>query len=884
VKLRSASLGALLAATAAALALPLRGARAEGDGRTIAVVLDRSASLNYADATGTGRAALAFALAFAARPVDRLLVAAPALDPPVGGDATDLEALAGALRTILKPPRQAGGVELDPVFAQAIERAGEQGILVAYSDDELDVIDQDGKAPDAALAAARQKNPRPDRAAVNEAARAALVESLAGAKLSGRLFALKALLPREARAVPFLEALGARTVELDVTAPLEAARALAALLGRDDLATPRTIAKGETAARIEVTRGTRVAVAAAEGISVRADHALALDPEKRFWLVDADGPFELEGATGKGVAWLAGTRVPLGLDVHGWKLPSGSVVVSARHADPTLPLELRAAIGGGEGAVLGLRAKGLYEGRLEGNQVPKDAATIRVEPTLGGLTLPAVEAPLEHPLVRIEASPESALVAGAPVELFARPVKPLPESLLGTKIAVELAAGDARARAELARSGDGFSGRLAFPTPGKFTLASAAAGDLELELAGGAFEIAPPPTLTAHLAGTGGPLLLENGKATAQLLVSIAPPPQAPAPLGVALEGVAGLSAELSAGATAEGSPAPVLVIVSGTLEKAADGTLALEARLPKGVVARARVPVELNPPLAWKKFVALGLGIVAVLWAAIAIQRRRALERLLGKRQLRGLGPSGKITPERYLLREYLVSRRAALISAGRTSVRIELEKDGRVTALAPEGVELLKLEKGSRRCAEVALVHGTAFAALRDPSIRRFVFLDGEPTAEELQQRFVPDARSFTEEEQEAQSDLFVLLEEDENLSAESGRLLGGKSARIGASARLGKGESARLGDSERLAVDPAQLQGDSARLVPGDSARIPEAVPKGSASDEPIVIADSAEGKILADGEVVILDPGSSDEVGTDEEIDPVSSEDMAEEQES
>ena len=97
----------------------------------------------------------------------------------------------------------------------------------------------------------------------------------------------------------------------------------------------------------------------------------------------------------------------------------------------------------------------------------------------------------------------------------------------------------------------------------------------------------------------------------------------------------------------------------------------------------------------------------------------------------------------------------------------------------------------------------------------------------------------------------------------------MLGGKSARIGASARVKPGGSARLGDSERLAVDPSQIRGESARMSPGDSARMPEdVVGSGSAADEPIVIADSAEGKVFRDGEVVpILDPGSSDETMRD-----------------
>ena len=63
----------LALATVLALVLGARGAaRADEGPRTFAVVVDRSASLQYADPRGEARAALAFAMAFAARPTDSI--------------------------------------------------------------------------------------------------------------------------------------------------------------------------------------------------------------------------------------------------------------------------------------------------------------------------------------------------------------------------------------------------------------------------------------------------------------------------------------------------------------------------------------------------------------------------------------------------------------------------------------------------------------------------------------------------------------------------------------------------------------------------------------------------------------------------------------------
>lgn len=874
---RAASRALALAALSALgvwLGAGARPVRAEGEGRTLAVVVDRAASLRYADPDGNARAALAFGLALAAGPQDQIVVTAPALDPPVGGAANDLAGLAGALRTIVRPPAEAGGADLVPVFAQALERADPRGALVVYTADELDVVDAEGHAPAAALDAARQKAPRPDRTAVNEAARDALREALAPLRDGKRLFGVRAPLPAEARTVPFLESVGARSVDLDPASPLAAARGLAALLGRSDL----PLAPGELAleggtGRLDVASGIRVALLARGPIAVRAASAIGLDPDRRWWLVDADGPFEVTGDAGEKVAWLAAPRTPLALDVHAWRLASGAVQVDVRpsEANGALALSARAGTSSQGGAAVELAknegAAGSFGGRLAAGPEAKSAS---VEAHLGSLVLPPVEAPIVRAALQLGPGGDSALVAGAPVQLVARSAVPLPAALLAPTLAVTLTAGGGDVTVELARAGDGYEGTARFPQAGKFRLASPAAGELALEISGGELAIAPAPTLLVKRLGEAGPVVVHDGRASLEVEVSLVPAPGSPAPLGASLAGLEGATAELSAGASAGSTPSRVTVFLGAKPEKPSPVAVELEARLPRGVVARAKVPVELRPPVAWTRWAALAVTVVALLWGVIAYQRKRALARLWGEKQLRGLGPSGKITPERYLLQQTLVSRRSAVVTVGRTSVVIDVAKDGAASAHAPEGVELLKLEKGSKRGGALDLVHGMAFAALRDPSIRRFVYLEREPTAEEIGRRWVPEARSFTAEEQEQHSDLYVLLEEGENVAAASERLLGGKSARIGNSARVGKG-SERIEGSDRLRIDRSQIRGESARVRPGDSARMPEELDPSSEEDEPIVVV-SDEGKILKDQEVVVLDPGSSDAT-TDDELDPV-----------
>jgi hypothetical protein len=155
----------------------------------------------------------------------------------------------------------------------------------------------------------------------------------------------------------------------------------------------------------------------------------------------------------------------------------------------------------------------------------------------------------------------------------------------------------------------------------------------------------------------------------------------------------------------------------------------------------------------------------------------------------------------------------------------------------------------QGLGRVKSIALVHETPFLVVRELYSKRYVYLEQDPSAEELLKRYVPDAPSYDGGESR-DSDVFVLLDDKENM------------------------------------VPP------SARLVQVDSARLPNVNEVIEAeSDETVIVTDSSEERVIDDPEgslegkplkenatdVDILDPGSSDDsVESDPELDPAAEE--------
>jgi hypothetical protein len=771
---------------------------ARAEDKTLAVVVDRSGTVDAGDPLGEGRIAAAFAVALSSRPGERVVVFAPGVDPAVLGEATSLEGLTAALRTITGPS-VTGGVNLIPLLDGAMKR-GERVLL--YTADELDVIDAKGHVPEDVLAKAKAQDPRPDRKAINEAARALILEA-AGELREGKLLALRTPLPDAARSVSFLEALKARVVPFEK--PLVAARALAKELSGAEIgpAVEQTIdEKGH--ATIAAARGSRLALLATGAIRI-ASRAFAIEPSRRAWIADADAPLEVEGDAGTTVAALLAPRSEIEYRANAWRIASGAIYVTVSPKDRTLALAARA-----NGADLEHSGDGTLHGRIPA----ADTVALAVGPE-GALPDPSPVA-VVRPLLAL--APSEVPLAGARTA-FAAPAPPVPAELVPGRVLVVLARGkpggagstpgsnDTRT-IELARSGNGFVGSGVLGE-GTWTLASAEGGDLPVELAA-PIVVKPAPVLSAKLVEASK---IKEGAAAAVVELAIEPALGAPAaPSVAASRGAAKLEGKLA-------DHGRFRIELSGVEPGRAELTFTVP--LERGAEAKARLEVELLAAPSWKTPLALGLLALGLVWGAIAVARKRGLEKRFGEKQLRGLGSNGKISYERYRLIDHRDGRSAAVAPPGATAVRIELEKGGRVRARALEGSTLTGVDGKSGD--ELLLVHETCFLVARGLYKRRWVFLDREPSAEELLKKYVEGAPSY-DGQQSRDSDVFVILDERENMI-------------------------------------PA-----SQRLAPVDSAKLPRVSDVlGAESDEAVVVANSEEGRIL-DDESAILDPGSSDDTIT------------------
>jgi hypothetical protein len=774
-------------------------ARAD-DARKIVVVADRSASLRWADPHGRAREATAIAAALAAGQGERIELV-PTVGEPVEVPADDGVALGTALRAIGEPPLDAGGADPKPALVRAADAAGERGLVVVATTDELDVVGPRGEVEPELLAAARAASDPPDRKAVNEAARARLVAALPKTRLAGRLFGVRAVLPRDARMVPFLDELGARVVDSDPLSTIPTARALAEALGARGVVASEPV----RAAKVDVPAkdGWRVALVCDKPIARaprgRSENATLADG--RIIIIDAAGPFTVDVPEESALGWVAVRRALPRVTARAFRVDGGARVIVRAEAGVALAGRVRTK---DKEAALALR-----DGALEGT-VPNADDEVRVDVEADGAALDPITVKVERVALALRA--EGPAKAGEPVALAADLPADL-AALLPARPSLVLAREGVEARVDLAREGAKLRGIFTPPSDGKWALSKADIGPFAVELA--PLDVASAATLTLRAVGD---VVVDSGKATLEVDAELAP----------ALDGAIELAVDGGATGRAtakleQGRGHIALAIDAPGLRESAKARLVARATHAKGE-SRAELPLDLRPaPFPWKHALAVGLLGVAALWVFAVFARRRALDRRFGQRQVRGIGSNGKISYERHLLRDHLHSRTTAVAPEGpegATAVRFETQRDGSVVAHALEGSQLFAMTPtGVEAVKELAVRHLTPYGVVRGLYNRRYVYLEREPNADELLRRFVPDAPSY-DGAPSRDSDVFVLLDEKENM------------------------------------IPPSQ------RLVPLESARLPEVRPMVPVdSDESVIMVDSSEEKIL-DSDV--LDPGSSEDL--------------------
>lgn len=834
---------ALALALVGALAAPVRAAAPE----VVVVVLDRSASLRHADPTARGPRALAMALALAAREGQRvaLLTTDGVEVGPVVVDGADPAALLGRLDAALSAgPRNAGGADLGVVIARAHALAGPRGLVVLYTDDDLDVVGADGRAPAAALERARAQAPRPARDDVNRAAADLLAQALPERRAP--LVGLRAELP--VRTVPVLERLGAAVIELrpgasdaEVVARLAAAVAGEPVLLRAE-------------APLTLPWPARVGVLAATPVDVPG--GVRLDGGGRLWLLDA-GPGALPVVPGASA--VLAPRVELPAALHAWGLAGGVVRVTAEEPAPPPGGALAARLAGAAdaGAPFVAAGDGLWHVDLWAPDGAAEVEVLRVVAHAGGRATTARRRVAVTP-ADVVLVPRGPAQASSPLELRgALPPGFVPRR--ATALRVHEAGGasrvvplEVRGREVVARVVPQRAGALDVTAEGELPLRLAAPIDvgpevdrsLVLEAITAAWDGRPAAPLAP-----GQVIDVTRGDVRLELTLRLEPPSGAPLPLAAVLEGAA------------RGSQ---LVVPEGAtiLDRA---TLPLELRWPRAlgdaaVTLRVRAGDEgelaagralaLDAGPSWtRRGVAAAIIVGALVWFVVLVRRRRRLiaaaEATMGERQLRAVGDNGRLTFERYRLLDHSQEDLSSVILPEDSNASIELtvRDDGSVHARALDGAQIVHEDRPTVLGDEAVLRHGTAFAVVHEHKARRYVYLDREPSAEELTERFV-DAVSIGEGEVR-DSGVFVLLDDDQNLASTDAvpattRLLGGLPAG-------GPEDSAPLDDDS---PDPDVLIEDSAELPPARhvSGRL--------YSDEGIVIMDSTEASIMDSDEVDTL----------------------------
>jgi len=836
---RRALLGASLVLAALAAPTPAR---------TIAVVLDRSGSLRHADPDGRAPRLLGLAVALAARPGDALAVFPTRGEPrPAIPLPADPAAAARALAAVLEAPPRSGGADLLEALDRARAAAGPDGLVLVLTDDDLDVVEPGGGIPPAV----RERLPaggRPTRDQVNAAA-ADLLEARAAAP-GPPVVALRAPLPTGARATPFLQRIGAELVELEGDELAVAAELVARVRGEPLLA--QRVALPAGAGALELDYPARVVLLAARPLEVPGAHRLAADGTA--WLAETPGRLALPAGHPPLTAFCA-PDLGLPAEVVAYRLRDGRVRVVAAGAEPPATGELVVRYRAEEVPLTGTPPRAHLAPQVLVGEVEEVTLLRRLD--VDGRRV--VAASRRIPLTRAEVvlRPEGGPAeTGVPLTLRG----PLPLGLAPEdpgSVRVREASG-AGASAPLEVAGDELIVRYTPQAEGPLTLESE--GELYVRLAA-PVEVGPGQEYRLVVAGlrsaeTGRelsseePVLLEAGARLA-LIVEVAVEPALPGEVSVDFVLAGGPAA-----ATVEAEPATLRERLEHrivlTWPEAREGrvTLRVVAREGTGIRGAGRSFTVVRPPSLLRYLVAGGLLLGALLWALVIVLRRRAARRRaeaertarkaatarrVGRRQIRGVGGNGRMSVERYAFLEHSreddeqVHIRPDESAVG---VQFDVREDGAVRVRATDGAKIIHEDRPTILSDEASLQHGTAFAVVdAERRARRYVYLEDEPTGDELQRRYVADAASYEAEMRD--SGVFVVLDDDQNVPA---------------------GVSGRLDDiSSGDQVFPAAPSGVEEILDSRDESMMPSSADDQLVSDEGIVFMSSDEAEILDSDEV-------------------------------
>ena len=264
-------------------------------------------------------------------------------------------------------------------------------------------------------------------------------------------------------------------------------------------------------------------------------------------------------------------------------------------------------------------------------------------------------------------------------------------------------------------------------------------------------------------------------------------------------------------------------------------------------VPATRTLPVE--PPLSVFRLAAAGgLILVALLWLGLALRKQRRRARVLariGSRQLRTIGRNGRPSPERYLFRDFCSPNGEVKIAPEDMpggALGFTVRQEGTVDCAALEQAKVIHSDRPTVLATSAILAHGTAFAMVHGQRAVRYVYLDDDPTGDELHRQYVADAQSYEAELHD--SGVFVILDEHENLPKHS--------ARLEASQELFPESGDEIFDSDLSAK--AVVPSDPGREIP--------------VSDEGIVIMDSSEGEIMDSQELTFVDSDEATQVDLDD----------------
>jgi len=814
--------------TLALLSVLFASSPSRAEGRRVAVVIDRSGSLSHADPKAGGLASIVEALALGLRGGDRL-----ALSLSGGGKLSEtsikeLQSALPVLQRLLAAKPKPGGADLQGLLLEASAWAGAEGTVLVYSDDDLDVI-RGGVAPPAALALAQEEakaeGVAPARDAVNRAARRLLRRAVLGQKTRPRLVALKLPLPAGAGATPFLEALGAEVVTPGKAA---VARLAARIRGAAIVGEQLRLEPGER--ELKLPFPARIVIRSTKGIELPG--AQRLDGAGHLWSLEVKGPLALPEHGG---AWV-------------------SVAPTLGEAEGVLAYRLRA---GGVRVVAPEAKSGTVLARQSGREFLLEGQPPQVR--LGGvsevevaLVLGSGDSQVVGPARRLSlGDAEVQLVAageprvGKAIEFSGQ----LPLGFEAKDLVVEVSEGGGRRTSVSFAAPEGESVqkvRGSYVPRSVGPLEVRARGPLAISLSA-PLEVSPAPTYSLEIVSVRrgsdevdvDHALPRSGAFDLKLTITVRPKPPEPVQAVLTLSGVEGLEVKTRSLTLAGEQEVDLSLELPADLP---DATRSLGVALEPvgGATLPGRRSLPFKAPRSWKQSaIAIGLMLLALIWFLIVwISRRRDMAYVgleVGRKQVRTIGTNGRISPERYLFSQHFLSREEGVLIEPEDSIggalAFRVRDDGAVECLAKDGAKLIHEDRPTVLAASMTVEHGTAFAMVYGQRALRYVYLEDEPTGDELANKLFGDQASYEEEIRD--SGVFMILDDDENIPKAS--------ARMEASAEILFPSSQQFESSEDLSVVPS----DSGRAYP--------------VSDEGIVVMNSDEGKILDSADLDLLTSG-------------------------